>query len=119
LNELDELAAKFGDDRVTEISNDISTIDDEDLIPQEDIVVTLTMNGYVKRMTPDSFRTQNRGGQGIKGMTTNDNDIVTIPCTPDHTDLLFFTNFGKVYRMRGYQVPQYSRTAKGLPIINF
>ncbi len=119
LSELDELAAKFGDDRVTEISNDISTIDDEDLIPQEDIVVTLTMNGYVKRMTPDSFRTQNRGGQGIKGMTTNDNDIVTILLhARTHTDLLFFTNFGKVYRMRGYQVPQYSRTAKGLPIIN-
>ncbi len=117
--ELDEIATKFGGDRVTEISNDISTIDDEDLIPQSDIVVTLTVNGYVKRMDPDAFRTQNRGGKGVKGMATNDNDIVSILIRAHtHTDILFFTNLGKVYRIRGYQVPEYSRTAKGLPIVN-
>ena len=119
LEELDEISEKFGGQRVTEISNDISTIDDEDLIPQSDIVVTLTVNGYVKRMDPDTFKIQKRGGKGVKGMATNDNDIVSFLLHANtHTDLLFFTNFGKVYRIRGYQVPEYSRTAKGLPIVN-
>jgi len=119
LGELDEIALKFGGTRMTEISNDVSTIDDEDLIPQEDIVVMLTTKGYIKRVAPNTFRTQNRGGHGVKGMVTNDNDIVsTILHARTHTDLLFFTNLGKVYRIRGYQVPEYSRTAKGLPIVN-
>ena len=119
LGELDEIATKFGGTRMTEISNDVSTIDDEDLIPQEDIVVMLTTKGYIKRVAPNTFRTQNRGGHGVKGMVTNDNDIVsTILHARTHTDLLFFTNLGKVYRIRGYQVPEYSRTAKGLPIVN-
>jgi len=118
-NELEEIKAKFGDARMTEISNDISTIDDEDLIPESDIVVTLTTNGYIKRLATDTFRTQNRGGRGVKGMSTNENDVVSILLyAKTHTDLLFFTNSGKVYRIRGYQVPEYARTAKGLPVCN-
>ena len=119
LGELDEIAATFSGPRATEISNDISTIDDEDLIPQEDIVISLTMNGYVKRMTPDAFRTQNKGGVGVKGMATNEQDIVNnLVYAHTHTDLLFFTNLGKVYRKRGYEVPEYQRQSKGLPIVN-
>ncbi|MCX5775025.1 MAG: DNA gyrase subunit A [Firmicutes bacterium] len=119
INELEEIKAKFGDARMTEISNDISTIDDEDLIPETDIVVTLTTNGYIKRLATDTFRTQNRGGRGVKGMSTNENDVVSILLyAKTHTDLLFFTNSGKVYRIRGYQVPEYARTAKGLPVVN-
>jgi DNA gyrase subunit A len=120
MSELDEVAAKFSGPRVTEISNDVSTIDDEDLIPQEDIVIALTSNGYIKRMAPDSFKTQNRGGRGVRGITTHDNDsVATLTYANTHTDLLFFTNLGRVYRTRGYQVPQFSKTAKGLPIVNF
>ena len=119
LNELDEIKDKFGDARLTQISNDVSTIDDEDLIPAADIVVTLTTNGYIKRLAIDTFRTQNRGGRGVKGMATNENDAVSILLyAKTHTDLLFFSNFGKVYRIRGYQVPEFARTAKGLPVVN-
>ncbi len=119
VSELDEVAAKFGDERRTEISNDISVIEDEDLIPEEEVVITLTTNGYIKRLAPDTFRTQNRGGRGVKGMSTNEDDVVSILLhTKTHTDLLFFTNLGKVYRIRGYQVPVYSRTGKGLPVVN-
>lgn len=117
--ELDEIKEKFGDERRTEISNDLSTIDDEDLIPEEEIVISLTRNGYIKRLATDTFRTQNRGGRGIKGMATNEEDVVDILVhSKTHTDILFFTNFGKVYRLRGYQVPEFSRTAKGLPVVN-
>ena len=119
LSELDDIKSKFGDARLTQISNDISTIDDEDLIPESDIVITLTTNGYIKRLAIDTFRTQNRGGRGVKGMATNENDAVSILLyAKTHTDLLFFTNFGKVYRIRGYQVPEFARTAKGLPVVN-
>lgn len=119
LEELEEIKQKFGDERKTEISNDISNIDDEDLIPQEEIIITLTNNGYIKRLSTDTFRTQNRGGRGIKGMQTNEDDVVDILLhTKTHTDLLFFSSLGKVYRLRGYQVPEYSRTAKGLPVVN-
>jgi DNA gyrase subunit A len=119
INELDEIDAGFSGKRITEISNDISTIDDEDLIPQEDIVISLTLNGYVKRMTPDSFRTQNKGGVGVKGMATNEQDIVSnLVYAHTHTDLLFFSNLGKVYRKRGYEVPPFSRQSKGYPIVN-
>ena len=94
-------------------------IEDEDLIPEEDIIVTLTKNGYIKRLAPDTFRSQNRGGRGIKGMQTNENDVVDILVhTKTHTDVLFFTNFGKVYRIRGYKIPEFSRTSKGLPVVN-
>ena len=119
INELLEIKAKFGDPRRTEISNEISSIDDEDLIPEEDIVVALTRGGYIKRVTSDTFRTQNRGGRGVKGMSTNENDIVEFMLyTKTHTDLLFFTNFGKVYRIRGHQIPESSRIGKGIPVIN-
>ena len=119
LKELDEIKEKFSDDRRTELSNDLSNIDDEDLIPEEEIVITLTKNGYVKRLATDTFKAQNRGGRGIKGMQTNENDVVDILVhTKTHTDVLFFTNKGKVYRIRGYQIPEFSRTSKGLPIVN-
>lgn len=117
--ELLEIKEKYSDARRTEISDDLSNIEDEDLIPQQDIVITLTKNGYIKRQTVDTFKTQNRGGRGIRGMSTNENDIVDIMLyTKTHTDLLFFTDKGKVYRVRGYMVPEFSRNSKGLPIIN-
>lgn len=117
--ELLEIKAKFNDERRTEISDDLSNIEDEDLIPQEDIVITLTRNGYIKRVTADTFKTQNRGGRGVRGMATNEKDIVDIMLyTKTHTDLLFFTDKGKVYRVRGYKIPEFGRNSKGLPIIN-
>ena len=119
LKELNEIKEKYGDDRRTEISNSAATIDDEDLIPQEQIVITLSRGGYVKRLTADTFRTQNRGGRGVKGTSLNENDVVELMVyTKTHTDLLFFTTLGKVYRIRGYQIPEYQRTGKGIPVIN-
>ena len=119
VKELLEIKDKFGDQRKTEITSEIGSIDDEDLIPQEDIVIALTRGGYIKRVTSDTFRTQNRGGRGVKGITTNDNDVVDFMLyTNTHIDLLFFTNFGKVYRLRGHEVPEYSRVGKGIPVVN-
>ena len=119
IKELLEIKEKFGDERRTEITNSDASIDDEDLIPQEDIVITLSRGGYVKRLPADTFRTQNRGGRGVKGASLNENDIVELMVyTKTHTDLLFFTDLGKVYRIRGYQVPEYQRTGKGVPVIN-
>ena len=119
INELLEIKEKFGDDRRTEITNSDASIDDEDLIPQEDIVITLSRGGYVKRLTADTFRAQNRGGRGVRGASLNENDVVELMIyTKTHTDLLFFTDLGKVYRIRGYQVPEYQRTGKGVPVIN-
>lgn len=119
LSELDEIKNRFGDGRRTEISTDLSSIDDEDLIPEEEIIVTLTKNGYIKRLATDTFKTQHRGGRGVKGMQTHENDAVDILIhTKTHTDVLFFTNKGKVYRIRGYRIPEFSRTSKGLPIVN-
>ncbi len=119
VKELLEIKEKFGDERRTQISNELSSIDDESLIPEEDIVIALTKNGYIKRLTNDTFKTQNRGGRGIRGISMNDNDVVDIlVSTKTHTDLLFFTNYGKVYRTRGYTVPEYGRNSKGLPVIN-
>ncbi len=117
--ELLDIKARYGDARKTEITSDSSAIDDEDLIPQENIIISLTTNGYIKRVTSDTYKAQNRGGKGIKGMSTNENDVVDklLACNT-HTDILFFTSFGKVYRLRGYQVPEYSRTAKGIPVLN-
>ena len=118
-NELLEMKSRFADARRTEITNDYSNIDDEDLIPQEDIVVSLTINGYVKRVTTDTYRAQNRGGRGVTGMTTHEDDIVDqLLITNTHTDILFFTDAGRVYRVRGYKIPEFSRQSKGLPIIN-
>ena len=114
-----EVKEKYADERRTTFSNDTSIIEDEALIPEEDIVITLTSKGYIKRVTTDTYRAQNRGGRGIKGITTNDDDYVErLLVTKTHTDLLFFTNFGKVYRIRGHQVPEYSRQGKGLPVVN-
>ena len=119
VNELLEIKEKFGDERRTEITNSDASIDDEDLIPQEDIVITLSRGGYVKRLNADIFSTQNRGGRGVRGASLNENDVVELMIyTKTHTDLLFFTDLGKVYRIRGYQVPEYQRTGKGVPVIN-
>ena len=119
VKELLEIKEKFGDERKTEISNSLASIDDEDLIPQEDIVIALTKNGYIKRVTSDTFKTQRRGGRGVRGMGTNDNDVVDLMIyTKTHTDLLLFTNYGKVYRTRGYTIPEQSRNSKGIPVIN-
>ena len=116
--ELEEVR-RYSDDRRTEITNDFSDIDDEDLIPREDIVITLTEKGYIKRVTTDTYKSQNRGGRGIKGMTTHDDDLVErMLIANTHTDILFFTNAGRVYRVRGYKIPEFSRQSKGLPIIN-
>ena len=120
IKELEEIKEKFGDERRTEITNTAASINDEDLIPQEDIVVTLSRGGYIKRLTVDNFRSQHRGGRGIRGTSLNDNDFVNLMIyTETHTDLLFFTNYGKVYRLRGYEIPEYQRTGKGMPIINY
>jgi DNA gyrase subunit A len=119
VNELIEIKNRFGDERKTEITSDLATIEDESLIPEEEIVITLTKNGYIKRLTTDTFRTQNRGGRGVKGMSTNENDVVSILLhTKTHTDILFFTNTGKVYRLRGYVVPESGRNSKGFPVQN-
>ena len=97
----------------------IDYIDDESLIPEENIVVTLTGKGYIKRLPVDTYKTQNRGGVGIKGMSTNDEDYVeNMIEASSHDYILFFTNNGKVYRIKGYEIPEYSRQSKGLPIIN-
>ena len=119
VKELGEIKEKFGDERRTEISNEAATIDDESLIPEEQIVITLSKGGYVKRLTADSFKAQNRGGRGVRGTSLNENDVVDLMVyTKTHTDLLFFTSLGKVYRIRGYQIPEYQRTGKGIPVIN-
>ena len=95
------------------------SLEDEDLIPEENIIVTLTHNGYIKRLPATTYRSQKRGGRGIQGMGTNEDDFVEhLIDTSTHDTLLFFTNKGKVYRLKGYEIPEYGRTAKGLPIIN-
>ncbi len=119
IDELLEIKEKYGDERRTEISNVAADIDDEDLIPQENIVISLTESGYIKRLSSDTFKVQNRGGVGITGTKMNKEDVISIIVhAHTHTDLLFFSNLGKVYRLRGHQVPEYSRTSKGLPIQN-
>ncbi|MFA5485966.1 MAG: DNA gyrase subunit A [Bacilli bacterium] len=119
LTELDEIKAKYGDERRTELSDDVADIDNEDLIPVEDIVVILTKQGYIKRVDPEEFRMIKRGGVGVKGMRTKEEDVVDIILhTITHTDVLFFTDKGKVYRKRGYQIPAFRREGKGLPVIN-
>ncbi len=119
ISELNDIKDRFGDKRLTDISDAEASIDTEDLLPQENILVVLTKNGYIKRMGDDTFRTQNRGGRGIKGVTTTSNDTVRLLVhTKTHTDILFFSSFGTVYRMRGYQIPDASRDSKGIPAIN-
>lgn len=118
-DELSEVKNRYGDERRTEISEADYDMQDEDLIPVEDVVITMTTNGYIKRMPTDTYHTQNRGGRGIKGMAVNEDDIVEmlVPMST-HDFLLLFTNIGKVYRIKGYRVPNASRTAKGLPVVN-
>jgi DNA gyrase subunit A len=118
--ELTEIKERFNDKRRTEIiTSGIENIEDEDLIPVENIVITLTHNGYIKRLPVSTYRAQKRGGRGIQGMGTNDDDFVEhLITTSTHDTILFFTNKGKVYRSKGYEIPEYSRTAKGIPIIN-
>lgn len=117
--ELLEIKEKYGDKRRTEIIQGTFDLEDEDLIPKEDIIISLTTNGYAKRMPVDTYKSQNRGGRGIKGMATHDDDIVDQMLNMStHDDLLFFTNFGKVYRLKGYNVPEYGRNAKGIPVVN-
>ena len=118
--ELIEIKNKYSDDRRTDIDmTAIDYIEDESLIPVEDIVVTLTQKGYIKRMNSDNYKSQNRGGVGIKGMATNEEDFVSsLISLTTHDYVLFFTNKGKVYRVKGYEIPLFSRQSKGLPIVN-
>jgi DNA gyrase subunit A len=117
--ELLAVKEKFGDERRTEISAAIDSIEDEDLIPQEEVVITLTHRGYIKRLPVDTYKSQRRGGRGIQGMGTHEDDFVEhMLTTNSHNYLLFFTNKGKVYRLKAYEMPDLSRTAKGTPIIN-
>ena len=118
--EMLEIKEKYADERRTEIDmTAIDYIEDEALIPNEKVIIAMTEKGYIKRMTVDTYKTQNRGGVGIKGMTTNEEDFVEhMIDMKTHDYILFFSNKGKVYRMKGYEVPQFSRQSKGLPIIN-
>ena len=118
--EMLEIKRKYGDERRTSIDmTAVEYIEDESLIPVEDIVVALTHKGYIKRMPTDTYKLQNKGGVGIKGMATNDEDFVEIlKSGTTHNHVLFFTNKGKVYRIKGYEIPEFSRQSKGLPIIN-
>lgn len=118
--EMLEIKEKYADERRTHIDmSAIDYIEDESLIPVEDVVITITNNGYIKRILSSTYKTQNRGGVGVKGMSINEEDYVEclISCTT-HDYVLFFTNNGKVYRLKGYEIPEYSRQSKGLPIIN-
>ena len=119
-NELLEIKQKYGDERRTNIDmTAIEYIEDESLIPQEEIIINLTNKGYIKRLRTDTYKTQNRGGVGIKGMSTNEEDFVEhLISMNTHDYILFFSNRGRVYRMKGYEIPEFSRQSKGLPIIN-
>ncbi|MDR4890506.1 DNA gyrase subunit A [Fredinandcohnia sp. QZ13] len=118
--ELLEIKERFNDTRRTEIlAGGYEMIEDEDLIPRENIIITLTNKGYIKRLPVSTYRSQKRGGRGIQGMGTNEDDFVEqLLSTSTHDTILFFTNKGKVYRLKGYEIPEFSRTAKGIPIIN-
>ena len=118
--ELHDIQDRFNDDRRTELLvGEVLSIEDEDLIEEEDVVISLTHNGYIKRLPSSEFRAQRRGGRGVQGMSMHDDDFIDrlVSCST-HDNLLFFTNKGKVYRIKGYEIPEYGRAAKGLPIIN-
>ena len=118
-DELTTISEKYGDKRRTEIIEGELDVEDEDLIPVNDVVISLSINGYIKRLPVDTYKLQNRGGRGIKGMSLNDDDIVDQNITMStHDHLLLFTNKGKVYRIKGYKVPEASRNSKGIPVIN-
>ena len=118
--ELTEIKERFSDERRTEITmGGLEMIEDEDLIPRENSVITLTHNGYIKRLAANTYRSQKRGGRGVQGMNTNEDDFVEhLLFTSTHDTVLFFTSKGKVYRAKGYEIPEFGRTAKGLPIVN-
>ena len=118
--ELDESKRKFADARRTELMvGEVVSLEDEDLIEEEDVVITLSNKGYIKRLAQDEFRSQKRGGRGVQGTGVNDDDFVRdIVSTSTHDHLYFMTNKGRVYRLKGYEIPEYGRTAKGLPIVN-
>ncbi len=119
-DELLEIKQKYADERRTEIDmSAIDYIEDESLIPEEEVIITLTNKGYIKRLAADAYKTQNRGGVGVKGITTNEEDFVEhLVNLSTHDYLLCFTNKGKVYRLKGYEVPEFGKQAKGLPIVN-
>ena len=117
--EIQVISDKYGDERRTHIGYDEFDISMEDLIPEEDVVITMTNLGYIKRMTMDNFRSQNRGGKGIKGMQTiSDDYIEDLMMISTHNYLMFFTNTGKVYRLKAYEIPEASKTSRGTAIIN-
>ncbi|MGV3293540.1 DNA gyrase subunit A [Streptococcus pluranimalium] len=118
--ELDEVKRKFNDDRRTELMvGEVLSLEDEDLIEEEDVLITLSNKGYIKRLAQDEFRAQKRGGRGVQGTGVNDDDFVSqLVSTSTHDTLLFFTNLGCVYKLKGYEIPEYGRTAKGLPVVN-
>jgi DNA gyrase subunit A len=117
--ELVEVKERFGDERRTTIMINVDSIVDEDLIPEEEVAILLTHKGYVKRMPLSTYRAQRRGGKGVTGMGTRDDDFIqTLFVTSSHNHILFFSNKGKVYRLKGYEIPELGRTAKGTPIIN-
>ena len=118
--ELDEVKRKFGDKRRTELMvGEVLTLEDEDLIEESDVLITLSNKGYIKRLDQDAFTAQKRGGRGVQGTGVKDDDFVReLVSTSTHDHLLFFTNKGRVYRLKGYEIPEYGRTAKGLPVVN-
>ena len=117
--ELVSVKQRYGDQRRTEIIEADIDMQDEDLIPQEEIFISMTANGYIKRIPTNTYRTQNRGGKGVKGMTVNSDDVIDMFIKMStHDYLMLFTNFGKVYRIKGYRVPNAGRTAKGIPVVN-
>lgn len=117
--ELSEIQAKYNDERRTEINLSDEMIEDEDLIPQEDVVITMTHNGYIKRLPVSTYRSQRRGGRGITGMETKNDDFVEhLFVTHSHHFVMLFTNKGRVYRLKAYEIPEFSRTARGIPVIN-
>ena len=119
-DELLEIKEKYGDERKTKIVADMSDMDDEDLIEEKQVAITLTHLGYLKRIPADTYKTQKRGGKGITGLTTRENDFVNdLIMTSTHDNLMFFTNTGKVHRIKAYEIPEATRTAKGTPAINF
>lgn len=119
-DELDEIKRKYDDKRRTELMvGEVLSIEDEDLIEEEDVLITLSNKGYIKRLAQDEFRAQKRGGRGVQGTGVNDDDFVReLVSTSTHDAMLFFTNTGRVYRLKGYEIPEYGRTAKGLPVVN-
>ncbi|HEL1160993.1 TPA: DNA gyrase subunit A [Streptococcus equi subsp. zooepidemicus] len=118
--EMEEIKCKYANPRRTELMiGEVLSLEDEDLIEEEDVLITLSNNGYIKRLAQDEFRSQKRGGRGVQGTGVNDDDFVReLVSTSTHDTLLFFTNFGRVYRLKAYEIPEYGRAAKGLPVIN-